>query len=207
MLRREHPAAHAAEPRGPITSGGNIDGLGVASLKDPQATADGAVALIGAETRLTLGGRTFNSGDPLPAPLVATFEEILQGQVSETVAGLLTVATGPEVAAAILVVEDGAAIAFTATLAGGRDVLARWRDGRLRPLAVEGRRVRACSRSAYRTREHHPARHPRGRRRGRATPRVVGRGGMTFLGDRPVVSTRLSGRGARRALRAVDRGQ
>jgi hypothetical protein len=100
-------AAPAASPRVLLTSGVRIEGLGVASLEDPRATDAGAVFFRGADTSIALGGVTFHTGDPLPAGLSGTIEELLQGEVIGDRSAVLTATNGPDVAQAIFSITGG----------------------------------------------------------------------------------------------------
>ncbi len=100
--------AHAASPRVVATSGGKVDGLGIATLEGPGATADGSVVFRGASTSITIGGVSFATGEPLPSPFTGTIDEVLGGQVAGSLSAVLTSAAGPDLAAAIFAIDTGA---------------------------------------------------------------------------------------------------
>ena len=97
--------ALAADVRVLTTSGIKVDGLGIAGLAEPVAGADGAVFFRGANTKLEIAGQSFASGDPLPASLPGTFEEILEGVTAGSRGAVLTAANGSAVASAIFIIE------------------------------------------------------------------------------------------------------
>jgi hypothetical protein len=101
-------AAHAAGPRVLATSGVKVDGLGIASLEQPGVSATGAIFVRGADTKVTIAGMTFATGEPLPAPFTGTIDEVLGGEVASGLGAFLTSASGPDIAGGIFAIDGGA---------------------------------------------------------------------------------------------------
>lgn len=99
--------AQAASPRVLATSGVKIAGLGIATLEAPGAAADGSVLFHSASTSITIGGVSFATGDPLPAPFTGTIDEVMGGQVAGDLGAVLTSAGGPDLGAAIFAIDAG----------------------------------------------------------------------------------------------------
>jgi hypothetical protein len=97
-------SAWAADVRVLATTGVRIDGFGLAGIEQPVGV-HGDVVFRGFRTSIEVAGRTMASGDPLPAPLTGTFEQIVQGATAGNLGAVTTAANGPDVAWAIFLVE------------------------------------------------------------------------------------------------------
>lgn len=100
-------SAAGAPPRVLATTGVKIGDRGIASIERPQLGSGGDVLFRGTTTRIALGGLSFASGDPLPAPFQGTIEAIVQGAQAGNVAAIAMSANGPDIAGAIFLVENG----------------------------------------------------------------------------------------------------
>lgn len=105
--------AGAADVRVLVTSGTTADGLGIARIEQPHGVTGAAVFFLGTGTSLTVsdssGARTtlLKTGDPLPAPLRGTVNEITQASAAGDLVGILADTNGPDAADAILLIEGG----------------------------------------------------------------------------------------------------
>jgi hypothetical protein len=110
-------SAWAADVRVLATTGVRIDGFGLAGIEQPVGLRADDVIFRGVRTSVELAGRTFASGDPLPAPLTGTIEEIQQGASASHFGAFVTAANGPDVAWAIFFVE-GTGVTPLVTIGG-----------------------------------------------------------------------------------------
>src|SRR5258706_521246 len=77
------------------TSGTQVDGVGIAGFDQVQADG-GAVYFRSTSTSVVAGGLSFATGDPLPAGLTGTIEELVLGHSAGSLAAVLLLATGPD---------------------------------------------------------------------------------------------------------------
>jgi hypothetical protein len=97
-------SAWAADIRVLATTGIRVDGFGIAAIERPES-AGVDVVFRGIRTSLEVAGRTFTSGDPLPAPLTGTFEEIVQGAAASGVGAFVAAANGSDMAWGLFLLE------------------------------------------------------------------------------------------------------
>src|SRR5712675_1880242 len=97
------------------TSGTQVDGVGIAGFDQVQADG-GAVYFRSTSTSVVAGGRSFETGDPLPAGLTGTIEEVVLGHSAGSLAAVLLLATGPDVTDGIFLVEAGTVTPIALTL-------------------------------------------------------------------------------------------
>jgi hypothetical protein len=96
--------ARAADVRVLTPTGVRLDGFGIAAIEQP-TQGGGAVVFRGVRTSIDVVGRTIASGDPLPASLAGTFEEIQWGATAGEIGAVLSATNGPDAAWGIFLVE------------------------------------------------------------------------------------------------------